>query len=95
MRKSEEGIRNGKVECGRGKGEGGKWSAEVGMWNAEKGSGKGEFGMRKAEVGSQNSHRPTQTRMDTNFIKGFTVCVCLCVSVANHIKKCDMAFKER
>ena len=37
--------------------------------------------------GSQISHRRTQTHTDINFIKGFTVCVCLRGSVANYIKK--------
>ncbi len=38
----------------------------------------------------QNSHRPTQTQTDINYTKDFTVCVCLCVSVANHIKEWGM-----
>jgi len=37
-----------------------------------------------------NSHRPTQTHTDINYTKDFTVCVCLCVSVANHIKEGGM-----
>jgi len=46
---------------------------------------------RRSEPGAnQNSQRPTQTHMDTNYIKGFTVCVCLCVSVANHINEWGM-----
>ena len=61
----------------------------------EVGMGNSEVGMWKSEsLGSQNSHRHTQKHTDIFFIKGRSVCVSPCVSVANHIRNVEVGMRK-
>jgi hypothetical protein len=74
----EWGVRNGKYGV---RGREAK-SQKVRRWDRQRGSPRSESAVMKI------NRRPTQTHVDV-FIKGFSVCVRLCVSAVNHIENSE------